>query len=110
MSRLLYALGALALGQSALAAPQLSPRATASLDAWLATETTVSLNGILNNIGASGAYAKSAKNGVVIASPSTSNPNCKSHIASSLSCVSVTNGLRLLYVVPRLCAHLEGFD
>ncbi|OOQ85661.1 Glucoamylase [Penicillium brasilianum] len=75
MSRLLYALGALALGQSALAAPQLSPRATTSLDAWLATETTVSLNGILNNIGASGAYAQSAKNGAVIASPSTSNPD-----------------------------------
>lgn len=77
MSRLLYALGALALGQNALAAPQLSPRATTSLDAWLATETTFSLNGILNNIGASGAYAQSAKNGAVIASPSTSNPDCK---------------------------------
>ncbi|KAJ5461429.1 Glucoamylase [Penicillium daleae] len=75
MSRLLYALGALALGQTALAAPQLSPRATASLDSWLATETTFALNGILNNIGASGAYAQSAKNGAVIASPSTSNPN-----------------------------------
>ncbi|KAJ5381374.1 Glucoamylase [Penicillium cataractarum] len=75
MSRLLYALGALALGQSALAAPQLSPRATTSLDAWLATETTVSLDGILKNIGASGAFAQSAKNGVVIASPSTSNPD-----------------------------------
>lgn len=77
MSRLLYALGALALGQNALAAPQLSPRATTSLDAWLATETTFSLNGILNNIGASGTYAQSAKNGAVIASPSTSNPDCK---------------------------------
>ncbi|KAL2830841.1 putative glycosyl hydrolase, family 15 [Aspergillus cavernicola] len=74
MSRLSYALCALALGQCALAAPQLSPRATASLDAWLATETTVSLDGILDNIGASGAYALSARAGVVIASPSTSEP------------------------------------
>ncbi|GAM40713.1 glucoamylase GlaA [Talaromyces pinophilus] len=64
-----------AFGHSALAAPGLSPRATSSLDAWLASETTVSLNGILDNIGASGAYAASAKAGVVIASPSTSNPD-----------------------------------
>ncbi|RHZ43995.1 putative glucan 1,4-alpha-glucosidase [Aspergillus thermomutatus] len=75
MPRLSYALCALALGHAAVAAPQLSPRATVSLDTWLATETTVSLNGILANIGASGAYAKSAKAGVIIASPSTSNPD-----------------------------------
>ncbi|KAH8690676.1 putative glucan 1,4-alpha-glucosidase [Talaromyces proteolyticus] len=75
MPRLSYALCALALGYTALAAPKLSPRATVSLDAWLATETTFSLNGILQNIGASGAYAQSAKAGVVIASPSTSNPD-----------------------------------
>ncbi|KAI2793983.1 Glucoamylase [Penicillium oxalicum] len=74
MSRLLYALGALAVGQSALAAPQLSPRAT-SLDSWLSSETTFSLNGILANIGSSGAYSKSAASGAVIASPSTSNPD-----------------------------------
>lgn len=77
ISGLSSVLCALALGQSALGAPQLSPRATTSLDAWLATETTVSLNGILDNIGASGAYAQSAKAGVVIASPSTDNPDCK---------------------------------
>jgi glucoamylase len=47
------------------------------LDAWLATETTFSLNGILDNIGASGAYAESAGDGVVIACPSTSDPDCE---------------------------------
>jgi glucoamylase len=77
MPRLSYALCALALGNAAIAAPQLSPRATGSLDTWLATETTVSLNGILANIGADGAYAKSAKPGIIIASPSTSNPDCE---------------------------------
>jgi glucoamylase len=77
MPRFAYALCALALGHAAVAVPQLSPRATVSLDDWLATETTVSLNGILDNIGANGAYAKSAKPGVIIASPSTSDPNCE---------------------------------
>ncbi|RHZ59208.1 hypothetical protein CDV55_102012 [Aspergillus turcosus] len=75
MPRFSYVLCALALSHAAVAVPQLSPRATVSLDAWLATETTVSLNGILANIGADGAYAKSAKPGVIIASPSTSNPD-----------------------------------
>jgi glucoamylase len=88
ISRLSSVLCALALGQTALAAPQLSPRATTSLDAWLASETTVSLNGILDNIGASGAYAQSAKAGVVIASPSTDSPDCEctlNHV-SNISC------------------------
>lgn len=71
-----FALHALGLVQAVLGAPQLSPRATTAVDAWLATETTVALNGILANIGSSGDYAKSAKPGVVIASPSTSNPDC----------------------------------
>ena len=70
------ALCALTLSQSAVAAPKLVSRA--NLDTWLDSETTFSLNGILDNIGASGAYAQSAKPGIVIASPSTSNPDCTS--------------------------------
>lgn len=71
------ALGALALGHAVVASPQLAPRATTSLDTWLASETTVAREGILDNIGSSGAYAASAKSGIVIASPSTDSPNCK---------------------------------
>lgn len=71
------ALCALSLGHAVVAAPQLEARATASLDAWLASETTVAREGILDNIGSSGAYAASAKPGIVIASPSTSNPDCE---------------------------------
>ena len=89
LSSVLCALAAFC--QSALAAPGLSPRATTSLDAWLASETTVSLNGILDNIGASGAYAASAKAGVVIAILSTSSPDCKYTILLSMSRVSVAN-------------------
>ncbi|KAL3435065.1 Six-hairpin glycosidase-like protein [Aspergillus tetrazonus] len=65
----------LALSHAVTAAPQLSARATASLDTWLSTETSFALDGILANIGANGAYAKTAKAGVVIASPSTENPD-----------------------------------
>lgn len=71
------ALCALTLGSTVLAAPQLAPRATGSLDTWLASETAVAREGILDNIGSSGAYAKSAGSGIVIASPSTDSPDCE---------------------------------
>jgi glucoamylase len=76
MAPIWTALCALTLGHAVLAAPQLAARATSSLDTWLASETAVARQGILDNIGASGAYAASAKAGIVIASPSTDNPNC----------------------------------
>jgi glucoamylase len=67
----------LALSHAVAAAPQLSARATASLNTWLSTEASFALDGILTNIGANGAYAKTAKAGVVIASPSTESPDCE---------------------------------
>lgn len=76
MAPIWTALCALTLGHAVLAAPQLAARAT-SLDTWLTSETAVARQGILDNIGASGAYAASAKVGIVIASPSTDSPNCR---------------------------------
>lgn len=78
MAPIWTALWALTLGQAVLAAPQLAARATSSLDTWLASETTVARQSILDNIGAGGAYAASAKAGIVIASPSLDSPDCKS--------------------------------
>lgn len=48
----------------------------ASLDEWLSTEVDLALTGILNNIGSEGAWAHGAKPGVVVASPSTNDPDC----------------------------------
>jgi glucoamylase len=53
------------------------PRATGSLDSFLATETPIALQGILNNIGANGADVAGASAGMVVASPSKQDPNCK---------------------------------
>lgn len=55
----------------------LSPRASGSLSTWIYAEGPVALQGVLNNIGSDGLNAHSAKPGIVIASPSTTNPNCK---------------------------------
>lgn len=52
-------------------------RATGSLSSWLASEDTYSLQGVLANIGANGADASGAASGIVVASPSKTNPNCE---------------------------------
>lgn len=53
----------------------LQPRATGSLESWLAAESPIALQSILANIGANGAKVAGAKAGVVVASPSKSNPD-----------------------------------
>jgi glucoamylase len=57
------------------APPVLEPRATGSLTSWLASESPIALQGVLNNIGSSGPKAQGARSGIVVASPSKSNPD-----------------------------------
>ncbi|OKL59128.1 Glucoamylase [Talaromyces atroroseus] len=71
---ILAALNLLAVGQAA-AAFELVPRATGSLDTWLTSETSVALDGVLDNIGASGAFTEGVIEGLVIASPSKVDPD-----------------------------------
>lgn len=61
---------ALAATQAPISIPE------ASLDEWLSNEVNVALTSILNNIGSEGAWAHGAKPGVVVASPSTNEPDC----------------------------------
>ncbi|KAK5958349.1 glycoside hydrolase 15 protein [Knufia fluminis] len=49
-------------------------QAGGSLDTWLAVESSIALQGVLNNIGSEGAKAPEAKAGVVVASPSKNDP------------------------------------
>ena len=68
-------------GASSAVVPATAPRhalherATGSLDSFIAAESPIALQGVLNNIGASGSKAPGASSGIVIASPSTANPN-----------------------------------
>lgn len=48
---------------------------TQPLSSWLEAERPIALQKILDNVGASGTKAKAAKPGVIIASPSKSNPD-----------------------------------
>jgi glucoamylase len=49
-----------------------------SVDSFVATESPIALSKLLCNIGSSGCAASGAASGVVVASPSKSNPDCKS--------------------------------
>lgn len=50
-------------------------RASGSLTSWLASEAPIALQGVLNNIGNTGSKAGGASSGIVVASPSLTNPN-----------------------------------
>lgn len=58
------------------AVPTDSLHKRATLDDWIATETPIALQGVLNNLGPDGFKAPGAAAGILVASPSTSNPNC----------------------------------
>lgn len=51
-------------------------QASSSLDTWLISESTIALQGVLNNIGPGGSKAQGAAAGIVVASPSKNDPNC----------------------------------
>ena len=55
---------------------QVRARATGSLSSFIASESPIALQGILNNLGPSGSLAPGAAPGILVASPSTTNPNC----------------------------------
>lgn len=61
----------------ALPSQNLQARASGPLSSFLAAETPIALGGILANIGPNGVNDQGAASGIVIASPSTSNPDCK---------------------------------
>ena len=61
---------------SAISSP-FEVRTAGSLESFIATESHVALRGILDNVGAGGVKVEGAAAGLVIASPSTNNPDCK---------------------------------
>ena len=71
-------LGALA-AQGALGAPAPHAPRQAGLDEWLDAQEPIALAGVLANIGDSGSKAEGAAAGIVVASPSKSDPDCKSY-------------------------------
>ena len=46
------------------------------LDSFIAAERVIALQGVLNNIGADGSKVQGASDGIIVASPSKSDPDC----------------------------------
>lgn len=75
-------------------------RRRADLDEFIAKQRNISIAGVLANIGADGSEASGVPAGVVIASPSKSDPDCK--LPSFVTYLFFTNVMGL----PRLL-HLD---
>lgn len=65
----------LTLSHSVLGAPH-APR-QADLDEFLNTQEPIAVQGVLANIGSSGSKVSGAADGIVVASPSKSDPDCE---------------------------------
>jgi glucoamylase len=61
----------------ALANPAHPTSKPTHLDAFITSEMAIALQGALNNIGPNGSKVPGAGAGFVVASPSTTNPNCQ---------------------------------
>lgn len=48
-----------------------------SVDTFVTSQRSVSIQGVLANIGSDGSKAQGAAAGIVVASPSKSNPDCE---------------------------------
>lgn len=66
----------LVAGLASLAAAAPSELASRDLNSFVEQERAISLQGVKNNIGASGSKAQGAGAGFVVASPSKTDPDC----------------------------------
>ena len=78
---------------------RLAKRGTGSLANFIAGESPIALQGVLNNIGSTGSLSQGASSGIVVARPSTSNPDCKFYPNTTYSTFSFSN--------PFTCLGLE---
>lgn len=61
----------------AVAFPRYPMYKRADVDSFINSQTPIALEGVLNNIGADGSLVSGASSGVVVASPSKDDPDCK---------------------------------
>lgn len=79
-----------------------------SLDSYISTESPIALSELLCNIGSAGACVSGASSGIVVASPSQTNPDCKNDLHALLH-LSVINNFRLLHVDTRLGINIQMY-
>lgn len=94
------------LSGCALAVPATNQINARDINSITAKERAIALQGALNNIGPKGSKVPGAAAGIVVASPSKADPNCKlwRYGTTELMFMRVT---RFLYVVQRLGSDYE---
>lgn len=114
LSLRLLAVGCCAL-QVVNAVPRLSRESRHEVDiakrsasSFLATEVPIALADMLCNIGSSGSCAAGADSGIVIASPSKTNPDCKNHFVRN-PCYTTLTDSRLLHLDSRFGVDLQMY-
>jgi glucoamylase len=81
---ILQVLPAALLFTGAQGSPVNSQRRQTSVDGFVKSQADISIKGVLANIGTDGSKAQGASAGIVVASPSKSNPDCK--YCKSITC------------------------
>lgn len=76
---------------------------TESLNDWLERQETIALQGISANIGPDGSRVLGASNGIIVASPSKSEPDCKYIPPLKLKVIAYSCRSRLLHMDTRCC-------
>jgi glucoamylase len=89
LTHILRALSVACLLESALSTPLEHTKRQASIDDFIQNQVAVSINGILANIGPDGTKAPGASAGILIASPSRSDPDCKPSSLSTMVLVEI---------------------
>jgi glucoamylase len=74
---LVKALPAALLLIGATATPVADHHKRATLEEFIRTQADISIKGVLANIGSDGSKAQEVPSGIVVASPSRSNPDCQ---------------------------------
>ena len=67
-----------------------------NLDQWLTAQEPIAVQGVLDNIGSQGSKVEGSADGVVVASPSKSEPDCEFVQKSSLFFVTLGRKLCVL--------------
>lgn len=65
-------------------------RSGSDVDTFITKQRPIALSGLLRNIGPDGAYAPGVAPGVVVASPTTVNPDCESHRSLANLCIEAS--------------------
>lgn len=65
------------LAPGALSSALHPTRRQSSLSSYIQSESSIALQGVLDNIGANGSKVTGASSGIVVASPSKVNPDCE---------------------------------